>query len=277
MCDDATHLEWAVVHTGTEVLHHRTTGPPEVSEAMQRRHRWCRAFLTRSVAPMMHVTGAVSARAHRRYDWSAAVISRHSSNPQQQQQPPAPPPVRSLPMSSAKFHCTKETLRSTLAKYGVAIIPTILDPLEITAMKQGAWQAVEHMGKHLSIPITQANPASWRSYGELFPMHNMLVQHWQVGHAQFIWDLRQNPKIVDTFATLWNCKPTDLLTSMDALSFHFPPETTHKGYFNKAWYHTGWYTHTSHPGGGHHRALYCRLTHFSLSLSLSLSVHLRSL
>lgn len=139
---------------------------------------------------------------------------------------------------SDKFYCTKETLKETLAKYGVAVIPSVLDATEVAAMQSGAWKAVEHVGKHLSVPITQANPASWRSWGELFPMHNMLVQHWEVGHAQFIWDVRQNPKVVDTFATLWDCKPTDLLTSMDAMSFHFPPETTNKGFFRKSWYHT---------------------------------------
>lgn len=157
--------------------------------------------------------------------------------------------IKALAMSD-KFYCTKETLKATLAQYGVAIIPRVLDPAEITAMQSGAWAAVEHMGKHLSVPITQANPVSWRSYGELYPMHNMLVQHWEVGHAQFIWDIRQNPKVVDTFATLWACKPTDLLTSMDAMSFHFPPETTNKGYFRQAWYHTGQSYH-------HRTVLFC--------------------
>jgi hypothetical protein len=139
---------------------------------------------------------------------------------------------------SEQFYCTQATLGATLALHGVAIIPRVLSPTEITEMQEGAWKTIEHLGKHLSVPIKQNDPASWRSYSELFPAHNMLVQHWEVGHAQFIWNLRQNPKVVDTFATLWGCRREDLLTSMDAMSFHFPPETTQRGFFRQSWLHT---------------------------------------
>jgi hypothetical protein len=65
----------------------------------------------------------------------------------------------------------------------------------------------------------------------------MLIQHWSIGHAQHVWDLRQNPKIVDVFAKIWDCNREDLLTSFDASSFHFPPEDTNRGYYRQPWLH----------------------------------------
>ena len=70
------------------------------------------------------------------------------------------------------------------------------------------------------------------------PMHSMLFQHWKIGHSQHVWDVRQNPKVVDTFAKIWSCNPEDLLVSFDGASFHLPPENTNRGWFNKQWFHT---------------------------------------
>jgi hypothetical protein len=67
----------------------------------------------------------------------------------------------------------------------------------------------------------------------------MLLQHWNVGHAQVCWNVRQNPKVVDIFASLWKTKPEDLLVSFDGLSFSLPPEVTKRGYNrNNTWYHS---------------------------------------
>jgi len=67
----------------------------------------------------------------------------------------------------------------------------------------------------------------------------MLIQHWQIGHAKFLWDLRQNPKIVDIFAKLWNVSSEELLVSFDGFSFHMPPEITKRGYYrDNKWFHT---------------------------------------
>ncbi len=40
----------------------------------------------------------------------------------------------------------------------------------------------------------------------------------------------QNPKVVDVFAKIWDCKHEELLVSFDASSFHLPPEDTNRGY-----------------------------------------------
>merc|ERR1711871_26957 len=58
-----------------------------------------------------------------------------------------------------------------------------------------------------------------------------------MGH-QFVWNIRQNPKVVDIFSKIWSTKPEDLLTSFDGASFHFPPEETNRGWYRQTWYHT---------------------------------------
>jgi hypothetical protein len=47
----------------------------------------------------------------------------------------------------------------------------------------------------------------------------MLLQQWGVGHAQALWDLRQNPKIIDIFSKLWGVPAKELLVSFDGASF----------------------------------------------------------
>jgi hypothetical protein len=44
----------------------------------------------------------------------------------------------------------------------------------------------------------------------------MFMQHYGLGHDQFIWELRQNTNIVDVFAALWGIAARDLLVSFDA-------------------------------------------------------------
>jgi len=142
-------------------------------------------------------------------------------------------------MEYKEYTTTIENLKTTLEQYGVAVIPNILTKDEIEAMKTGMWDMLETITSKFKTPIKRTKKKSWESFYDLLPLHSMLLQHWQVGHAQFVWDLRQNPSVIKPFATLWNCKPDDLLVSFDGLSIHFPPEDTNKGWYNgKDWLHT---------------------------------------
>ena len=138
-----------------------------------------------------------------------------------------------------KYITNPQNLKQTLAQYGVAIIPNVLTPEECEEMKSGMWDYLEHITKNLDTPINRNVEESWRSFDKLFFKHSMLLQQFYVGHMNASWKLRQNPKIVDIFATLWNVNREDLLVSFDGASFHFPPEITNKGWFrNKKWLHT---------------------------------------
>lgn len=140
---------------------------------------------------------------------------------------------------SEKYNCTKETVCETLNKYGVAVIPSLLDAEECEKMTSGMWDYLEHVTQKFDVPILRKNPSTYKSFSQLFPLHSMLVQRWGVGHAQFMWDLRSNKKIIDVFANIW--KTDNLVVSFDGASFHLPPEVTGKGYLENVktqWLHT---------------------------------------
>lgn len=139
---------------------------------------------------------------------------------------------------SALVTTTREGLKETLATYGVAIIPRVLSEEECAAFEQGVWQSLNTLSSAWPVPISKEDESSWKGLLELFPMHSMLIQHFGLGHAQFVWELRQNPKVLDLFSHLWNVKPEELLVSFDGLSVHMPPETTGRGaYKSNTWYH----------------------------------------
>ena len=147
--------------------------------------------------------------------------------------------MEQIPYEYDKYVCTIDNISNTLDKYGVAIIPNILTKTECEKMKDGMWNYLEHITSKMDNPINRNNSTSWKTYKKLYPKHSMLLQLWSVGHAQFIWDLRTNPKVIAPFEKIWNTDAKDLLVSFDGASFHFPPETTNYGWVNhnKSWIH----------------------------------------
>lgn len=138
-----------------------------------------------------------------------------------------------------KYIATKDTLRDTIANYGVAIIPSVLNDEECQSIVDGLWDYFEHISKKWEVPIQRENQDSWKQIYSLLPLHSMLFQYFNIGHAQICWDMRQNEKILDVFAHLWGCTPEDLLVSFDGASFNVPPEITQRGWNrNHNWYHT---------------------------------------
>lgn len=137
-----------------------------------------------------------------------------------------------------KYVTDAKNLKATIDKYGVAIIRKVISDEECINMLDGIWNYFEHITQNWDIPINRNNENSWKEFYKLRPLHSMLVQHWNIGHAQVSWDIRQNEKIVNIFSTLWGVKNEDLLVSFDGLSFSPPPETTGKGFYKSPWLHT---------------------------------------
>ena len=137
---------------------------------------------------------------------------------------------------SQKYFTDLTNLKHTLDTYGVAIIPNLLNTQECHDMLQGLWDYFTHITQNWETPITKDNPSSWKLIHTLFPLHSMLIQHWGIGHCQAVWNVRQNPKIIEVFSHLWNTN--DLLVSFDGASFNMPPETTGRGWNrNNTWFH----------------------------------------
>lgn len=141
-----------------------------------------------------------------------------------------------------KYVTDVDGLRETLNEYGVAVIPNVLNDEECEEIVHGMWDFFETITSSWDTPIRRDDESTWSKFYDLAPLHNMLVQHYQVGHAHISWKVRQNTKIVDIFAKFYDVPREDLLVSFDGLSFHLPFEKTKKRYnqatSDKTWYHT---------------------------------------
>ena len=101
------------------------------------------------------------------------------------------------------YDCSLNQLTKQLQEKGVAVIPNVLDIDEINNMKSGFWDTLEYLTKNFTIPVDRNNSNTWKSWYYLHPIHYMLMQHYSIGHSQFFWDLRQNPKVVDVFSKIF--------------------------------------------------------------------------
>ena len=136
------------------------------------------------------------------------------------------------------YDCKIEDINLQLEKLGVAVIPNILNEEEIKNMRLGIWDTIEYLSSKCELPIDRNKEETWKTWYKLLPTHYMLMQTYSIGHAQFVWDIRQNPKVSNVFSKIWSCKPQELITSYDAVSFHLPPETTGIGWYNNNdWMH----------------------------------------
>lgn len=104
-----------------------------------------------------------------------------------------------------------------LEELGYCVIPQLLSASETELLYQRVW----HEFIEMAWPACRMDDRS--NWKEEFPMHNKLgIFAGPAGQTQVMWDLRQDPRIVDVFAKIWNTN--DLIVSMDGLSFMCPSE-----------------------------------------------------
>lgn len=140
--------------------------------------------------------------------------------------------------SYTNYDTTIDNVMDTLKEYGVAVIPNILNNEEIENMRNGVWDTMEYKTSYFDKPLNRNDVDTWDAWYKLFPTKDMLLQTFNVGQSQFLWDVRQNPKVVNVFSKIWNVEPKELISSFDAVSFHLPPEITNRGFYNNDdWFH----------------------------------------
>ena len=127
-------------------------------------------------------------------------------------------------------------INQILEEYGVCILKNVLNSEECRRLTQGMIEALEYVTSDLPKPFRLEDKATWKTLESLYPAKRMMYQHWSLGHSQFIWDVRCNPKVINAFATIWGTD--DLLVSFDGMAFHLPPEENHKPWQKGHWYHT---------------------------------------
>ncbi len=104
-----------------------------------------------------------------------------------------------------------------LEEQGYCVIPQILSTSEAEALYQRIW----HEFIEKAWPKCRMDDRS--NWKEEFPIHDKYgIFRGPAGQIQVMWDLRQDPRIVDVFAQIWNTQ--NLVVSMDGISLMCPPE-----------------------------------------------------
>ena len=104
-----------------------------------------------------------------------------------------------------------------LEELGYCVIPNLFTAEETERLYNRVWH--EYIEK--AWPNCKMDDRS--NWKEAFPKYvREGVFAGPAGQIQVMWDLRQDPRIVDVFARLWNTQ--DLIVSMDGLSLMCPPE-----------------------------------------------------
>lgn len=126
----------------------------------------------------------------------------------------------------------------TLKKMGVAVLPSVLNEEECLQMNKGMWDTAEFLTSGLKNPIKRDDPNTYKSIFDLGLKHGGLIQHHQWAHAQYVWDVRQNPKVAGVYKELYG---DDLLVSYDGVNVSLGPimSSPRRGFFRgKSWLHT---------------------------------------
>lgn len=140
---------------------------------------------------------------------------------------------------TSAYSCTLATAKETLEKYGVCVIPEVVNRDKCSECLGEIWDYLEDVSVEWNTPLDREDKSTW-SMDNFNPKHNMLVQHHSIGHCQAAWDIRQNEDIVNVFASLFDADEEDMLVSFDGISICFPPEVTGKGFAksNGSWAHS---------------------------------------
>lgn len=115
-----------------------------------------------------------------------------------------------------------------LEELGYCVVPQVLSSAEAEVLYERVW----HEFIEKAWPNCRMEDRS--NWEEAFPMHNKMgIFAGPAGQTQVMWDLRQDPRIVEVFAKVWNT--SDLIVSMDGMSLMCPPEIR-EGYY-EPWPH----------------------------------------
>ena len=142
-------------------------------------------------------------------------------------------------MDYQDYTTTLENAKEHIAEKGVAVIPNILTPEEITQSRNEMWSMLSQLTENSDYHIKRDETNSWKHLRKLIPLHSMLLKYWGIGHSQFLWNIRQNENVANVFSHLWETPKENLLVSFDGTSIHMPPEITKFGFYHQNdWLHT---------------------------------------
>lgn len=110
-----------------------------------------------------------------------------------------------------------EDVPRVLAEHGVAVLLNVLDDAECDAMRDGAWSTAEYLLTDAPKPLRRDDPTTWDATRQLQPHHGGLFQWHRWAHAQYVWDVRSNLKVIAPFKAIYG--DDDLCCSFDGINF----------------------------------------------------------
>ena len=69
------------------------------------------------------------------------------------------------------YDCNIENVLEQIEKFGVAVIPNILNKDEINNMRKGLWDTIEYLSCNLQQPIDSYDIKTWENWYQLLPNH----------------------------------------------------------------------------------------------------------
>ncbi|KAJ3342006.1 hypothetical protein HDU93_003528 [Gonapodya sp. JEL0774] len=125
-----------------------------------------------------------------------------------------------------------DLVREDLDRDGFAGVQ-VLTQEELEVLRGDFFDWLEGLGTGFD----RKDPTTWTDPGAL-PVG--VIHKQGISHSQFLWDVRQNEKVIKVFAHLWGTEK--LLTSFDGASFMQPPE-----YFPNKWRVFPHWAHVDQP------------------------------
>lgn len=126
-----------------------------------------------------------------------------------------------------------------LTELGVTVVPSVLSETEIVQAELGFWSWLDQFSDGY---IKRDDPSTWidsKQWPFSQGMKGIIQNYKSLIHSQEVWNVRQNPKVVQIFTDLWDVKPEELLCSFDGVNIQRPPELTGKysDILGRDWHH----------------------------------------
>ncbi|KII95905.1 hypothetical protein PLICRDRAFT_96719 [Plicaturopsis crispa FD-325 SS-3] len=123
-----------------------------------------------------------------------------------------------MPPTPAFIDLTGQTFgdwRDDLAVNGFAVIKSVVTPEKAQTYCDRAYQWIENWG----LGFKRDDPSTWTA-DKIPVVRKGGMFHHSIGQEAFLWDLRQEPKLIEAFAKLWGTD--ELLVSFDGANISLP-------------------------------------------------------
>jgi hypothetical protein len=139
-------------------------------------------------------------------------------------------------------------LKRHLDEHGYVVVPNVLTAAECDATVDGMWQWLDTFSEG---QVKRNDPATWKRHWPYTHGPKGIIQWYSIGHAPFVWDVRQHPRVHRVFTEVWGpaspASPAspgqdqDLLVSFDGVCIQRPPEQlragSHSAPLSDTWQH----------------------------------------